>query len=134
MTPVEGSWAGVVRQLVLVVPLLTVLPEELAFRGVPGRCCVARPGPGWRRWSRRRCSGSGTSRRRWAGGRPTTPRPERSATARPGSPPASSGTVLVTFLAGLLFCALRAGSGSLLAPIGLHWTVNSAGIVLVHLV
>ena len=45
-----------------------------------------------------------------------------------------AGTVLVTFLAGLLLCVLRAGSGSLLAPIGVHWAVNGAGIVLVHLV
>jgi CAAX protease family protein len=43
-------------------------------------------------------------------------------------------TVLVTFLAGLLLCVLRARSGSLLAPIGLHWAANGAGIVLVHLV
>ena len=44
------------------------------------------------------------------------------------------GTVLVTFLAGLVLAGLRAGSGSLLAPIGAHWAVNGAGIVLVHLV
>ena len=45
-----------------------------------------------------------------------------------------AGTVLITFLAGLVLAGLRAGSGSLLAPIGAHWAVNGAGIVLVHLV
>ncbi|MFI5669602.1 lysostaphin resistance A-like protein [Streptomyces sp. NPDC051704] len=37
------------------------------------------------------------------------------------------GTVLFTAAAGVLFCELRRRSGSLLAPMGLHWAVNAFG-------
>jgi membrane protease YdiL (CAAX protease family) len=37
------------------------------------------------------------------------------------------GTVLLTGLGGVVFCELRARSGSLLAPILLHWAINGLG-------
>ncbi|MFE2148370.1 CPBP family intramembrane glutamic endopeptidase, partial [Streptomyces sp. NPDC059456] len=37
--------------------------------------------------------------------------------------------VLFTAAAGVLFCELRRRSGSLLAPMGLHWAVNAFGYV-----
>ncbi|MFE2561650.1 CPBP family intramembrane glutamic endopeptidase [Streptomyces sp. NPDC059352] len=39
------------------------------------------------------------------------------------------GAVLFTASAGVLFCELRRRSGSLLAPMGLHWAVNALGYV-----
>ena len=39
------------------------------------------------------------------------------------------GSVLVTTVAGLLFCWLRLRSGSLLASIGAHWAVNGVGVL-----
>jgi CAAX protease family protein len=39
------------------------------------------------------------------------------------------GTVLFTGLAGVVFCELRRRSGSLLAPAGLHWAVNGLGVL-----
>ncbi|MET8147251.1 lysostaphin resistance A-like protein [Actinoplanes sp. NPDC049668] len=42
---------------------------------------------------------------------------------------AVTGAVLFTGTAGLLFCELRRRSGSLLAPIGLHWAVNGLGVL-----
>ena len=39
------------------------------------------------------------------------------------------GSVLATAAAGLVFCALRRRSGSLLAPIGLHWALNGAAVL-----
>lgn len=39
----------------------------------------------------------------------------------------SAGAVLFTTAAGVLFCELRRRSGSLLAPMGLHWAVNALG-------
>ncbi|MCX4529561.1 MULTISPECIES: CPBP family intramembrane glutamic endopeptidase [unclassified Streptomyces] len=39
------------------------------------------------------------------------------------------GAVLFTAAAGVLFCELRRRSGSLLAPMGLHWAVNAFGYV-----
>ncbi|MFG2648614.1 CPBP family intramembrane glutamic endopeptidase [Streptomyces sp. NPDC048436] len=40
-----------------------------------------------------------------------------------------AGAVLFTALAGCLFCELRRRSGSLLAPMGLHWATNALGYV-----
>jgi len=42
---------------------------------------------------------------------------------------AVAGAVLFTAAAGVLFCELRRRSGSLLAPIGLHWAVNGLGVL-----
>jgi membrane protease YdiL (CAAX protease family) len=39
------------------------------------------------------------------------------------------GTVAFTGLAGVVFCELRRRSGSLLAPAGLHWAVNGLGVL-----
>jgi membrane protease YdiL (CAAX protease family) len=111
-----------------------VIPEELAFRGVTWALL--------RRAGGRRVAtlGSSVLFGLWhvlpaLGGGPAN---ETAAGAlgegAAGVAARAAGTVLVTFLAGLLLAALRAGSGSLLAPIGLHWAVNGAGIVLVHLV
>ncbi|MFE5487227.1 CPBP family intramembrane glutamic endopeptidase [Streptomyces sp. NPDC056527] len=41
--------------------------------------------------------------------------------------------VLFTAAAGVLFCELRRRSGSLLAPMGLHWAVNALGYVVGYL-
>ncbi len=42
-------------------------------------------------------------------------------------------TFMATFLAGLAFCWLRFKSGSLLAPIAAHWCINAAAIILASL-
>jgi membrane protease YdiL (CAAX protease family) len=34
-----------------------------------------------------------------------------------------------TFVAGVVLCELRRRSGSLLAPLGLHWATNGLGYV-----
>jgi membrane protease YdiL (CAAX protease family) len=44
-----------------------------------------------------------------------------------------AGVFLVTSIAGYLFCELRWRSGSLIAPIAVHWFINGFGIVLVSL-
>ncbi|MFB9436320.1 CPBP family intramembrane glutamic endopeptidase [Streptomyces showdoensis] len=44
-----------------------------------------------------------------------------------GAAVAIGGAVLFTAAAGVLFCELRRRSGSLLAPMGLHWAVNALG-------
>lgn len=40
-----------------------------------------------------------------------------------------AGAVGVTTVAGVLFCLLRLGSGSLLAPVLAHWATNGTGLV-----
>ena len=42
---------------------------------------------------------------------------------------AVAGAVTFTALAGVVLCELRRRSGSLLAPIGLHWAVNGLGVL-----
>jgi membrane protease YdiL (CAAX protease family) len=41
----------------------------------------------------------------------------------------SLGTVLITGAAGVLFAELRRRSGSVVAPMGLHWAVNALGVM-----
>jgi len=41
--------------------------------------------------------------------------------------------VLFTASAGVVFCGLRVRSGSLLAPMLAHWSVNGLGVIFVYL-
>ncbi|WP_073266298.1 CPBP family intramembrane glutamic endopeptidase [Cryptosporangium aurantiacum] len=113
----------------VVIPLGTILFEEVAFRGVL--------------W--------GLLRRKW-GGIPATlvssalfgvwhvlpslrlNRVNPAVTDLVGPGPtgqvvAVAGAVVFTAAAGVLLCELRRRSGSLLAPIGLHWAVNGFGVL-----
>jgi membrane protease YdiL (CAAX protease family) len=117
------------RTAFVVIPLGTVLFEEVAFRGVL--------------W--------GLVRREW-GDTPATlvssalfglwhvlpslrlHRVNPAVTNLVGSGPsgqvlAVAGAVVLTAAGGVLFCELRRRSGSLLAPIGLHWAVNGLGVL-----
>ncbi|MEV0411654.1 type II CAAX endopeptidase family protein [Streptomyces sp. NPDC050448] len=51
----------------------------------------------------------------------------------PGAALAVLGAVLFTAAAGVLFCELRRRSGSLLAPMGLHWALNAFGYLVGYL-
>jgi membrane protease YdiL (CAAX protease family) len=118
-----------VRTAFLVIPFGTILFEEVAFRGVL--------------W--------GLVRRAW-GGVPATlvssalfglwhvlpslrlNRVNPAVTDLVGPGPAGqvlavAGAVVFTAAAGVLLCELRRRSGSLLAPIGLHWAVNGLGVL-----
>jgi len=50
-------------------------------------------------------------------------------TGRPGQEVTVLGTVLFTAAAGVVFCELRRRSGSLLAPAGLHWAVHGLSVL-----
>ncbi|HEY6746115.1 MAG TPA: CPBP family intramembrane glutamic endopeptidase [Mycobacteriales bacterium] len=133
VAPVDDGWATVAVRVLLVVPFVTAVPEELAFRGVTWALLRA-----WR-GERSATVWSSVLFGLWhvlpaVGGGPAN----ASISGLVGDGPVGvavrvAGTVLVTFLAGLVFCRLRAGSGSLLAPIMLHWAVNSVGVLLVAL-
>lgn len=45
-----------------------------------------------------------------------------------------AGTVVFTGTAGVLFCELRRRSGSVLAPAGLHWATNGLGVLVSALI
>ena len=112
--------ALLVRALVL-IPLGTVLAEEVLFRGVllatasrflPAGAALAVTAVVFGLWhlsTARRPAGAGVS-------------PVLSGAS-------IAGTVLVTALGGLAFGWLRQRTGSLLAPIGLHLGTNSVGLV-----
>lgn len=118
----------------VVIPLRTVVFEEVAFRGVLHGLVRRRRGTLWASgvssalfglWhvlpslhlgsvnqGVERAFGAG------AGGRVLT----------------VLAVVAFTFLAGLVFCELRRRSGSLLAPAGLHWAVNGLAVIVAALV
>ncbi|MFJ6755502.1 lysostaphin resistance A-like protein [Streptomyces sp. NPDC091273] len=111
----------------LLVPVGTVLVEEIAFRGVLyGLVCRDR-GAAW-----------ATAVSSLLFGLWHVLPSLHLATAKPalttvfgdsatGAALAVVAAVLFTTAAGVLLCALRRRSGSLLAPMGLHWAVNALG-------
>jgi membrane protease YdiL (CAAX protease family) len=121
--------AALVAALV-VVPLGTVLFEEVAFRGVLHGLVNRHRGAGWARVS------SSTLFGLWHV-LPSLRLTRANAAAATvfgvgviGQVLAVLATVGFTALAGLLLCELRRRSGSLLAAAGLHWATNGLGVVL----
>jgi membrane protease YdiL (CAAX protease family) len=117
----------------VVVPLGTVLPEELAFRGL--LLALLGRGHGVRAatllssglfglWHILPSLGGGVANAAIAGA--------------VGGDAAGTllrvvATVCFTFAAGVVLCALRLRSGSLLAPVLAHWAVNGLGIIVAQL-
>jgi CAAX protease family protein len=134
VAPGGDSWPDVAVRLLVAIPLRTVLPEELAFRGVLW-ALLRRSGGRWTAtlvssvlfglWHVLPALSGGPANASLAGAVGAGP---VAVAAR------VVGTVLFTAVAGVLLCGLRAGSGSLLAPAALHWAANSTGAVLVKLV
>ncbi|MFF8375859.1 CPBP family intramembrane glutamic endopeptidase [Streptomyces sp. NPDC015661] len=119
----------VLTRVLLVVPVGTVLVEEIAFRGVLyGLVCRAR-GAVWA------TAVSSVLFGLWhvlpslhlASAKPVLTSVLGGSVL--GSVLAVVGAVLFTALSGVLLCELRRRSGSLLAPMGLHWAVNALGYV-----
>ncbi len=128
----ERYGSGVRTALVnaaVVIPLGTVLFEEVAFRGVLWGLLRPRYGTAWATAASSSLFGF------WhvlPSLRLTEVNPAVAAVA--GSGPrgqalAVAGAVVFTAAAGVLLCELRRRSGSLLAPLGLHWAVNGLGVL-----
>ncbi|WP_405016787.1 CPBP family intramembrane metalloprotease [Kitasatospora sp. NBC_00070] len=126
----EGDGAGTVAFEVLVrIPLGTVLLEEIGFRGVLYGLLR-------KEWDVRvATAGSALLFGLWHV-LPSLHLSEDKPALTPlfggsvlGVLLVELGTVLFTGLAGVLFCELRRRSGSLLAPAGLHWATNALGLV-----
>ena len=116
--------------VLVVIPLGTVLPEEFAFRGVLWALIRRHDGP------RIATVASSALFGLWhvvpALGGSAANQAATSTLGGGGSATALRvlGTVLITALAGAVFCWLRIRSGSLIAPIMAHWAINSVGTVL----
>ena len=120
----EALWA-----ILVVIPLGTVLPEELAFRGLLLDLLGRRQGmlagtllssALFGLWHVLPSLGGGAANAAMVGmvGADT-----------PGTVVRVVVTVGFTSLAGVVLCWLRLRSGSLLAPLLLHWTVNGLGVI-----
>jgi membrane protease YdiL (CAAX protease family) len=127
------SWPDVLVAALVIVPLGTVLAEELAFRGVLWALLRRRHGERaatvlssvlFGLWHVLPALGGGAA--------------NEAATGALGAGPVGTlarvaGTVLVTAVGGTVFCWLRVRSGSLLASTLLHWALNGLGLLAVQL-
>lgn len=107
----------------LLVPLRTVILEELTFRGVLWGLLERRAGPRWA------LIGTAVAFGCWHVA------PALSLADRTDSPAAAGvlGVVVFTAGAGLVLGELRRRSGSVLAPAAFHWATNSLGLVAAYL-
>lgn len=120
-----GVWVTLHRAG-LVVPLGTVVFEEVAFRGVLWALLEVAYGPAWATGVSAALFGVWHVLPAVDGARHNSPtgRVSRAELLRQ-----VVGTVAFTALAGILFGVLRDRSGSLLAPALLHWATNGLGAV-----
>jgi membrane protease YdiL (CAAX protease family) len=130
----SGLGRGALTAILVVIPLGTVIPEELAFRGLllpllgrqqSLRAATLVSSGLFGLWHVVGSLGGGTANAAIAG--------------VVGADVAGTSvrvvvTVLFTSLAGVGLCALRVRSGSLLAPVLVHWTVNGLGVIVALLV
>ena len=110
----------------LVVPLGTVVFEEVAFRGVLWGLFEAAHGAVWATGVTAVLFGFWHVLPAMDGARANSPTGE---VTRAEHLRQVAGTVAFTALAGVVFGVLRDQSGSLLAPALLHWATNGLGIV-----
>lgn len=129
--PRYDSWPEAVLAGVVLIPLGTVIPEELAFRGVLWalirRDRGARTATLWSSalfglWHIVPALGGGPANDALAG--------------TVGSGPVGTvlgvlATVVLTSAAGVVLCSGRQRADSLLAPVLLHWAVNIGGVLFV---
>lgn len=115
-------WGALVR-----VPLGTVLLEETAFRGVLWAMIRRRHGTAWATGVSSLLFGvwhlmpsRGINRSNAAVG-------SLFGEGQAGVAPTVAAAIVATAVAGVVLCELRRRSGSLLAPMTLHWAVNGFG-------
>ena len=122
------SWSQTLLKALVIIPLVTVIPEEFAFRGVLFGLVRRDAGRYWATavssalfglWHVQSALGGGSA--------------NESVTAVIGDAAVLRvvGTVLLTGLAGVVLCELRFRSGSLAAPILAHWALNGLGEIFV---
>jgi membrane protease YdiL (CAAX protease family) len=122
-----ASWPATLVKSLVVIPLVTVIPEEFAFRGVlwgllrresGRRMATIVSSALFGLWHILPSLGGGAANESVAGA---------VGDGTGGTALLVVGTVVLTGLAGVVFCERRARSGSLLATIMLHWAINGLG-------
>jgi uncharacterized protein len=128
-----GLGRAVLWTVLVVIPLGTVLPEELAFRGLLP--ALLGRGRGVLRGTLLSSALFGL----WhvvaslGGGPANAAMADVVGGDAAGTAVRVAVTVVSTSVAGVVLCWLRLRSGSLLAPILAHWTVNGLGVIVVML-
>lgn len=131
--PDDTSPGRLALTTLVLLPLSTVIPEELAFRGVLWALVRRDHGTRAATLFSSLCFGIWHVLPALGGGAANDAANDVVGTGALGTTLRVVGTVLFTGAAGVLFCELRRRSGSLLAPILLHWGVNGLGDVAVRL-
>lgn len=129
----SGSWPQTLVAALLVIPLGTVIPEEFAFRGLLWGLLRRR----YARWTATGLSsglfGLWHIAPALAGGSANQAVDDVVGGGALGLLLRVVGTVLFTAAAGVVLCEMRIRSGSLLAPMVAHWSVNAPGVLFVQL-
>jgi uncharacterized protein len=128
-----GDGREVLTAVLVVIPLGTVLPEELAFRGL----LLSLLGRGYGMLAGTLLSsglfGLWHVLAALGGGAANTAITGVVGGGAPGTAARVVVTVVFTSLAGVALCWLRLRSGSLIAPALAHWTVNALGVIVIAL-
>jgi len=128
-----GSWPSTLAASLVVIPLATVVPEEFAFRGVLWGLLRRRSGPRVATAVSSALFGVWHVLPALSGGAANEAVDGVVGGGTAGAVLRVLGTIVFTGAAGVLLCELRARTGSLLAPIMLHWAVNGLGEIFVKL-
>jgi len=128
-----GDGRAVLTAVLVVIPLGTVLPEELAFRGL----LLSLLGRGYGMlagtWLSSGLFGLWHVLAALGGGAANAAITGAVGGGAPGTAARVVVTVVFTSLGGAALCWLRLRSGSLLAPALAHWTVNALGVIVIAL-
>ncbi len=122
-----STWGESLLRALVLIPLLTVIPEEFAFRGVLWGLLRRRYGRWWATGVSSVLFGLWHVSSALSGGAANESVSGVVGGGVSGTIVRVVGTVVFTGAAGVLFAVLRDRSGSLLAPIALHWAVNGCG-------
>ncbi len=128
---VDTSATHALATALLVIPLATVIPEELAFRGLLWGLLRRQHGTTIATVVSSLLFGLWHVLPALGGGAANDAVIDVVGDGAVGTTLRVLGTVLFTAGAGMVFCELRRRSDSLLAPILLHWAVNGVGVIAV---
>ncbi len=128
-----ATWGETLLRALVVIPLLTVIPEEFAFRGAVWGLIRRQSGRWWATGVSSLLFGLWHVSSALSGSAANQSVSGVLGDGAGGTVLRVVGTVLFTGAAGVLFAFLRDRSGSLVAPIALHWAVNGCGELLLQL-
>lgn len=114
----------------VLIPLGTILFEEIAFRGVLWGLLQPHPGRAWATLASSVLFGLWHVVPSMHLNEANPAVADLAGPGRTGQMLTVASAVLFTALAGVLLCELRRLSGSLLAPVGLHWATNGLGVLI----